>query len=139
MDYFKRFALWFVSGLGLAAGVMLIVTGFEYVRPWKQEIKTSNVPIEQIVVSNTTISPVTKFLTVVGTITNNSGRDLETVRARVQLTQSERVLFECSESVNSLPGPGKTGHLQLECHDIERTLIPDGTTHHVRVWYVEAR
>ncbi len=138
MDYLKRFALWFVSGLGLAAGVMLVVTAFEYVRPWKPELKTSNVPLEQVTVSDTAISPVTKFLTVVGTITNNSGRALATVRARVELIQGEKLLFECSESIRSLPGPGKSGHFQIECREIERSLIPDGVTQRVRVWYVEA-
>ena len=139
MDYLKRFALWFVSGLGVTAGVMLVLAGFEYARPWKSEVQTSNLPLEQIAVTDIAISPVTKFLTIVGTITNNSSRELKAVRARVELMQGEKLLFECYESIRSLPDPGKSGHLQIECRDIERSLVPDGVSHRVRVWYAEAR
>ena len=139
MEYLKRFALWFVSGLGIAAGVALVVAGLGDSRQMRPEIATSNVPLEQVSLANIQISPVTKFLTIVGTITNNTGRELETVRVRVELIDGQKVLFQCSNFVGSLPGPGKTGHLQIECREIEGSLIPEGVTQRVRVWYVETR
>jgi hypothetical protein len=109
MEYLKRFALWFVSGVAFAIGATLVISGSDHLkRQSTPNIKESNVALEKIAISEVEISGLTKHLTVTGNVTNNSEKSLRDARILIQLVRGEKVLFECDDSLSNYPEPGKT-------------------------------
>jgi hypothetical protein len=139
MEYLKRFALWFVSGVAFAIGATLVISGSDHLkRQSTPNIKESNVALEKIAISEVEISGLTKHLTVTGNVTNNSEKSLRDARILIQLVRGEKVLFECDDSLSNYPEPGKTLRFQADCHAVERANIPADSTVRVKVWFAQS-
>ena len=133
MDYLRRFMLWFLSGLGAALGVSLVIWGYNEASSMKRESeRDSALPSTSVTVAAIEPIALPKELTVAANLTNNAKVDVG-VWLQLVVLQGSRVVFECNRSHPDTPAPGKTNRVQVSCHGVEREQVPSDATFEVRV------
>jgi hypothetical protein len=134
MDHLKRFVIWFISGAGLAAGVALVI--------WVVDRSASKasasteviniVPTTDFVVSSVAPIPITRDLVVSGQVQNKSN-DQPDVSLTLQIRKNATLLYECRDTVESSPTPGKSLRFQIACPEVDPQRLPADATFHVEV------
>jgi len=133
MDYFRRFILWFLSGLGAALGVAFVIWGYNEASAIKRASETgSALPSTSVTVAAVEPVALPKELTVAANLTNNAQVDVG-VWLQLVVMQGSKVVFECDRSHPDTPAPGKTNRVQVSCHGVERERVPPDATFEVRV------
>lgn len=133
MDYLRRFILWFLSGLGAALGVALVIWGYNEASAIKRASDIGpTLPSTSVTV--TAIEPIAlpKELTVAANLTNNAQVDVG-VHLQLVVLQGSKVVFECERSHPNTPAPGKTIRIQVSCRGVERERVPSDATFQVHV------
>ena len=137
MEYLRRLALWFVSGIGLALGATLVVWFASRMEaPQRKPITRELVPVhDQRVIELSQVS-ITEHLVVSGMLVNDSDRapkiDLE-----LQLFKDSKLLYRCNGSETLTPNPRKSMRFQIDCHEIKTKDVPPGIEFQVRLREVQ--
>lgn len=134
MEYLKRFAIWFITGFAATLGVFVALLLATFVQDhWRHFSTEVTVPVEGIALSNTEISKVTKMLTIDGTVSNKTGKRLSRIDVKIELHQDGKTIFECTDEVRKLPGPGESGRFSADCYGVETRDVPAGTVYKLTV------
>jgi len=133
-EFIRRFLLWFVSGFGLTAGVLVAVVAAEFIKPSfrdEPEIKANNGELKVTRIEPLSITTSAGALVSIAN-TASSGelkpRDIELV-----FKHGGKTLFWCSQYVSRQVAAGKTIVEQMLCDKVERALLPEGTEYVVNI------
>ena len=132
MEVLKKFAAWFVAGVGLAVGalsVILAVSAFD-----DPGIHTDHVDHPaQIRITDVQSVDFTQFLAVTGTLTNAGKGAYSSSYLEVALTRNGKVLFTCGDVDSTDLEPGHSARFQIVCESVQRNSIPTNVGYRVSV------
>ena len=139
MEYFKRFVIWLISGIGLACGVTLVswVTDhFEKKKELPMPWLSKSLPVESVQVSSVEVIPFSERYAASASILSYAQLPLE-VTLQLDIHDAGRIIFSCGHNFIRYTHPGKPQRVQLDCIMLKRTDIPAGATVSVEVTRVE--
>lgn len=137
MEYLKRFLLWFLSGLGFALGVVLIVFGADKFDDLNRSSAASEPAVvlnsaDNYVISDVAAVPVTEHVTVAGFIANKAETASEVV-LNLHLMQGGKLLYDCEASHSLRPVGGQTTRFQFACPDVRAAKLPANVDYVVKL------
>jgi hypothetical protein len=135
MEYLKRFFLWFVSGLGLAAGVACVAWISNKVAETqvRQTVEVDILkPAPDFALSDVAPVQLTRGAAVAGTVTNNSSGKAE-VQLNLRFEKDGKTLYECDQWKRLSPNPHMAMRFQIRCPEVDAERLPPGTQYVVTV------
>jgi len=131
MDILKKFAAWFVSGLGLASGALLVFWVYSHFNAPSSSPNIDNPP--QMHVSAVSMVPFAKDLVVTGVLANSGPTTYEGSWLEVTLLQDGKVLYRCGDIYHLGIKPGASSPFQVSCSGVARADVPPGSSVSVSV------
>jgi hypothetical protein len=133
MEYLRRFAAWFVSGLGLGAGVALVVWSTTKLQNRDREADDKKyLPNTSVVISQVEPIGITEQVAVAAVLENKASTDVG-ANLELVLIKDAKVIYTCERNAPNTPGPGKSQRIQVECQGVQRSNVPASTTYELRV------
>jgi hypothetical protein len=125
VEYLKRLALWFVTGIGLALGATLVVWfAAKLETPQRKPIREL-IPVKDQRVAELSQVSITEHLVVSGMLLNDSDRTPK-IDLELQLFKESKLLYRCNGSETLKPNPRKSMRFQIDCREIRTKDVPPG-------------
>ena len=139
MEYFKRYVIWFISGIGLACGVALVSWVSDHFDKKDKSLSfmPKPLPVDSVQVSSVEVIPISEYLSASASILSSEKSKLD-VRMQLDLHKDGKIIFSCTRSF-TYADPGKPQRVQLDCTLLKRRSIPTGATVSVQVREVEVQ
>ena len=136
MEHLRRFLVWFINGLGLGAGVAVIAWASTKFHEQERTVDAlKSLPSSSVAISQVEPIAITEQVAAAAVLENKSTSNLG-VEVQLALVKDSKVLYTCERHAPSVPGPGKSQRIQVECRGVNRSSVPSGTAYEVRVWRV---
>ena len=133
MEYLRRFAVWFVSGLGLGVGVAVIAWSSTKILEHERETNADKyLPSTSVFISQVEPIGITEQVAAAAILENRASTNIG-VEVELALLKDAKVIYTCERHAPSTPGPGKSLRIQVECRGVQRNNVPPGTVYEVRV------
>ena len=133
MEYFRRFILWFISGLGLGVGVAVVVWSSTKLQEREKSSHAENsLASTSVAISSVEPIEVTEHIAAAAVLENRAATNVG-VEIELALLKDAKVIYTCERHAPSTPGPGKSQRIQVECRGVQRGSVPAGAVYEVRV------
>ena len=141
MEYFKRFLIWVVSGIGLACGVAIVSwVSDRFDKPEKDlslPLLPKKLPVSTVQVSSVELIPISEYLSASAFIFSSEKSTLN-VELELNLYKDGKVIFSCKRPFSYSP-TGVAQRVQVDCFMLKHAEIPAGSTVTILVNQVETR
>ena len=136
MTLLKRFGLWFLSGIALALGVLAVVIGSEYAKPYLSPPPSEMVKAPaELSVSEVEPIQITEAPGVTAKISNASTTEtLQPAMYELLFLAEGKQLFTC-EIYRERPTlkPGASASVQVVCPEVSRAALPATVQYKLRI------
>jgi hypothetical protein len=138
MEYFKRFVIWLVSGIGLACGITLVawVTDHFEKKDPPISIFPKTLPVDSVQVSSIEVIPMSDRFTASASMLSLGKSPIEAT-LQLDIHDAGRVIYSCGHNLVRYTHPGKPQRVQMDCFGLKRTEVPASATLSVEVTRVE--
>lgn len=127
MDLLRKFIAWFVSGIGLAAGISVVVwaTSLLEAQPRKVTAVLPELAVTEAVLSEVEPIAITDHLAYSALLTSKSQSNVS-VQVEASVTESGKTLYNCSAQAFALKQAGTPERIQYECRSVRKAGVPAG-------------
>ena len=127
VDLLRKFIAWFISGVGLASGIAVVIWAASLLESKPREVSTAlpELPASEVVLSEVEPITITDHIAYSALLTSKSQSNVS-VQLEASVTETGKNPYNCSAQAFSLKLAGTPERIQYECRSVRKAGLPAG-------------